>query len=141
MLHCSKWLLLICVAFFIGGCVNSPYGTSGRVVVEDEHGMIDIVFSDHDRALLREHYRYQHQAQHKRLPPGLAKKNKLPPGIQKQLVRHAQLPPGLQYQRLPYELERRMSRLPDGYLRILIGGSIVLFNERTRLIFDVMHDL
>ena len=42
------------------------------------------------------------------LPPGLAKKDRLPPGLEKQLVRNGTLPPGLQ-KRLypaPAELER-----------------------------------
>lgn len=141
MFNCSGSILLLSVfAFLVGGCY-SPYSTSGRVVVQDEHGMVDIVFSDHDRALIREHYGYRQQSKRKSLPPGLAKKNKLPPGIQKQLARHGQLPPGLQHQRLPDELERRMSHIPAGYLRVMIGGSIVLFNQRSRIIFDVIHDL
>jgi hypothetical protein len=136
-----KWALLICICTAaLTGCV-APYGTSGRVVVHDDHGMIDIAFSDHDRALLREHYGYKHKSKKKGLPPGLAKKDKLPPGLQKQLVRRGELPPGLQYNRLPYELERRLSRIPEGYLRVMIGGSFVLFNEHTRVIFDVIHDL
>lgn len=142
MFYGSKWILLTCLlAFFLGGCIASPYGTSGRVVVQDDHGMVDIVFSDYDRELIREHYGYQHKSKHKHLPPGLAKKNKLPPGIRKQLVRNGQLPPGLQYQRLPYDLERRMSRIPDGYIRVVIDGSFVLFNEHSRVIFDIIHEL
>lgn len=49
------------------------------------------------------------------LPPGLAKKERLPPGLQKQLVRNGQLPPGLQkkIQPLPPVLERQLTPLPD----------------------------
>ncbi|MCK4536498.1 MAG: hypothetical protein KAT93_05765 [Desulfuromonadales bacterium] len=142
MTNTFRWALLTCIfAVVLGGCVNAPYSTSGRVVVQGDHGMIDIAFSDHDRELLREHYGYKHKSKHKHLPPGLAKKDKLPPGLQKQLVRRGELPPGLQYRRLPNELDRRLSRIPDGYLRAMIGGSFVLFNENTRVIFDVIHDL
>lgn len=142
MLNTSRWILLTCLfVFALGGCVHAPYSTSGRVVVQDDHGMIDITFSDHDRELIREHYGHKHKSNKKSLPPGLAKKNKLPPGHQKQLVRRGQLPPGLQHHRLPNELERRLSRIPDGYIRVKIGGSFVLFNENTRVILDVIHEL
>lgn len=138
MTHASKWFLLAGLCFLVlSGCAG-PYGTSGRVVVQDEHGMIDIAFSDHDRALIRDYYGGAYKT--KQLPPGLAKKGKLPPGIQKQLVRRGQLPPGLEYHRLPHDLERKLSHLPDNYLRVAIGGSFVLFNRHTNVIFDVMHD-
>ena len=80
----KKYFLILCLVF-LGGCLVSPYGTSGRVVVHDEHGKVDISFTDYDRELLRDHYGYKQKSKYKKLPPGLAKKNKLPPGIQKQL--------------------------------------------------------
>lgn len=122
----------------LGGCVIDP-GVSGRVSVGGEHGSIDIAFNDHDRELIRDYY-YGGGGKHKGLPPGLAKKGKLPPGIQKQLVRRGQLPPGLEYQRFPGDLERRLSPLPAGYARAEISGSFVLFDEKTRVIFDVFAD-
>ena len=120
----------------LNGCILDPGSTSGRVVVEGDHGMVDIAFNDHDRYLIRDYYG---GGKHKGLPPGLAKKGKLPPGIQKQLVRRGQLPPGLQYERFPADLERRLSRLPADYARIIVEGSFVLFNERTKVIFDIME--
>ena len=137
----TKCILFVCLTIFLGGCLVSPYGTSGRVVVKDDHSKVSISFSDYDRELLREHYGYKHKFKYKKLPPGLAKKNKLPPGIQKQLVRNGQLPPGLSYRRLPSELERRMSHLPDGYIRVMIDESFVLFNKNSRVIFDIIHEL
>jgi hypothetical protein len=141
MFYLPKQILAICLIIFLSGCLVGPYGTSGRVVVQDDQARVDISFSDHDRDILREHYGYKHQSKYKKMPPGLAKKNKLPPGIQKQLIRNGQLPPGLNYRRLPDELERRMSRLPDGYIRVMIDESFILFNKSTRVIFDVIHDL
>ncbi|NJC88510.1 MAG: hypothetical protein FIB02_08265 [Desulfuromonas sp.] len=131
------WFVPILAVLLLGGCVIDP-GVSGRVSVGGEHGSIDIAFNDHDRALIRDYY--GGGAQRKGLPPGLAKKDKLPPGLQKQLVRRGQLPPGLQYQRFPADLERRLSPIPEGYLRAEIDGSFVLFNEKTRVIFDVFAD-
>src|SRR5262249_15083464 len=39
------------------------------------------------------------------LPPGLAKKDRLPPGLEKQLVRNGTLPPGLQKRLYPAPVE------------------------------------
>lgn len=125
--------LLLLLPFF-GGCVGGP--TSGRATVAGRDGYVDVAFSDQDRGYIHDYYRSA-----RNLPPGLAKKKHLPPGLQKQLVRRGTLPPGLSGQRLPYELERRLSPLPDGYLRLRIGGDVVLFNEKTRVIFDLVQIL
>lgn len=137
------FLLSFFVVLFFSCLTRSAYSTSGRIVLEGIHGMIDLSFNDHDRQLIREYY--GHKSKHKRLPPGLEKKGKRPPGFQKGFARHDHLPPHFMYRRstyhrLPRELEHRLSRLPDGYLRVMIGGSVVLFDERTRVIFDVISD-
>jgi hypothetical protein len=74
------------------------------------------------------------------LPPGLAKREQLPPGLQKQLARNGQLPPGLQkkIQPLPPSLEARLTRLPEGRKRIIINGSVILLDQRKNLILDMM---
>jgi hypothetical protein len=77
----------------------------------------------------------------KGLPPGLAKKKALPPGLQKQLRRNGALPPGLQkqIQPLPRDLEVRLPRLPEGRTRVVISGSIILYDARTSKIFDILE--
>ena len=74
------------------------------------------------------------------LPPGLAKKESLPPGLQRQLVRNGQLPPGLQkrIQPLPPTLEAKLTPLPEGRRRVFINGSIVLLDQRKGLVLDVL---
>lgn len=137
MIYRMITISVVCVlTLVLNGCIVDPDAMSGRVVVEGDHGMVDIAFNDHDRYLIRDYYG---GAKYKGLPPGLAKKGKLPPGIQKQLVRNGQLPPGLQYERFPADLERRLSRLPADYARVIVDGSFVLFNERTRVVFDIME--
>lgn len=121
-----------CLLLFAAGC--GAAGTSGRVVLHDEHGSIDVAFSDGDRYLIRDHYR-------RGLPPGLAKKHKLPPGLHKHIIRHGYLPPGLEGKRLDRELERRLAPLPDGYLRLRVGGNVVLMDARTRLVLDLITDI
>lgn len=75
------------------------------------------------------------------LPHGLAKRDQLSPGLERQLVRRGTLPPGLQ-KRLypcPEELERRLPPPPPDCAHVLIGGHIVLLNRRTNLVIDVFH--
>jgi hypothetical protein len=69
------------------------------------------------------------------LPPGLAKKDRLPPGLEKQLVRNGILPPGLQkrWSPAPVELERRLPPPPPDCAHVLISGRLVLLNLQTNL--------
>jgi len=80
---------------------------------------------------------YSENANH--LPPGLAKKDRLPPGLEKQLVRNGALPPGLQkrFYPVPVELERQLPPPPPDCAHVLISGHIVLLNRKTNLIVDV----
>jgi hypothetical protein len=75
------------------------------------------------------------------LPPGLAGKDRLPPGLEKQLQRRGTLPPGLQkkIQPCPPELERRLPPPPDGYSHTVISGHIVLVNRHTYAVLDVFR--
>lgn len=76
------------------------------------------------------------------LPPGLAKRDRLPPGLEKQLRERGTLPPGLQkkIQPLPSQLERELRVLPTGYRRVVIAGNVVLMNEKTSLIYDIIRN-
>ena len=76
------------------------------------------------------------------LPPGLAKKEKLPPGLERQLRQRGTLPPGLQkkIQPMPLGLERQLRVLPTGYRRAVIAGNVVLMNEKTALIYDIVRN-
>ena len=78
---------------------------------------------------------------HKKTPPGLAKKKKLPPGLQKQLVKRGKLPPGLQGRGLAHELERQLTPLPRGYVHMKVGGDVIILNEKTRVVVDVVYGL
>lgn len=103
-------------------------------------GGVRIVFSAHDRDIIRDYYR----GQNSNLPPGLAKRNgNLPPGLQKHLERDGTLPPGLQkrVQPFPVDLERRLPRLPEGYGRVTLGVDILILDRRTQRIVDIVHDI
>ena len=93
---------------------------------DDRRG--DYTFSDHDRVILRgclgENY--------SNLPPGLAKRDRLPPGLEKQLQRNGTLPPGLQkrVRPLPENCEVQLPRLPREWERVILGGRIILLDRR-----------
>ena len=127
-----RYVLFALLALILGGCASYT-STSGRVVIRDDTGVVDIRIDDRDRAHIHDYYR-----KNKGLPPGLAKRSgHLPPG----LAKRDRLPPGLQGDALPYELERRLSRLPSSYVRVRIGQDIVLIDRNTRVIFDVVYGI
>jgi hypothetical protein len=117
------------------GCQTNPTRTSGSVEIGNENARVEVIFSDHDRKLIHEHYKYGKQ---KKVPPGLAKKTHLPPGHEKHYKKHGRLPPGLEGRYLPNDLEHRLERLPKEYVRIRVGTDILLMEKSTRLILDVI---
>ncbi len=129
-------LVLVLATFLLAGC-ETPPTRHGEVVVRDREFDLRIVFSDRDRAIIRDWYEDRRRS----LPPGLAKQGKLPPGHAKRWGPRDTLPPGLAFRYLPTELERRLSRLPDGYVRVIVDTDIYIMNTRTRVIFDVLHDV
>ena len=93
-------------------------------------------YQDHDRQVA--HGWYSEHEGH--LPPGLVKKDRLPPGLQRQLDARGTLPPGLQkrIQPVPRDLEVRLAPPPPECQHVVIGGNIVLLNRRTNLVVDVV---
>ena len=77
------------------------------------------------------------------LPPGLAKRETLPPGLERQLREKGTLPPGLQkkIQPLPVALERELPQLPTGYRRVVIAGNVIVMNPTTGLIYDIVRNV
>jgi hypothetical protein len=72
----------------------------------------------------------------KGLPPGLAKKDRLPPGLERQVQRNGTLPPGLQkkVQPLPEHCEARLPRLPEEWTRVVLSGRILLLDSSRRIV-------
>jgi hypothetical protein len=98
------------------------------------------VFTTQERTVILDWFRVSST---RGLPPGLAKREQLPPGLEKQLRERGTLPPGLQkkIQPLPIELERRLTVLPTGYRRVFIGGNVILMNPTTGLIYDIVRNV
>lgn len=69
------------------------------------------------------------------LPPGLGKRDSLPPGLDKQVERNGTLPPGLQKraQPLPDVCSARLPRLPADWSRAVLGGRVLLLEPDGRI--------
>jgi hypothetical protein len=104
---------------------------------EDEGDRDQRFYRDHDREEI--HLWYVEHEDH--LPPGLAKRDRLPPGLERQLIIRGTLPPGLRKRivRCPEDLERRLPPPPPDCEHVLIGGHVVLLNRRTYLVVDIFH--
>ncbi len=104
---------------------------------DDEDDRRGYGFAEHDRDEIRAWYagNYRH------LPPGLAKKDRLPPGLERQLVIRGTLPPGLEREAypIPVELDRELPPPPPDCERLAIGGHIVLMNRNTKVVLDIFH--
>jgi hypothetical protein len=107
--------------------------------VEHKLPPAEIVFTAEERVLIGNWYRGDRSG----LPPGLAKPDRLPPGLEKQLRERGTRPPGLQknIQPFPVDLERQMRRLPTGYRRVVIAGNVILMNEMTAVIYDIIRNV
>jgi hypothetical protein len=94
-------------------------------------------FADHDRDEIRGWY----ASNYRHLPPGLAKKDRLPPGLERQLVVRGSFTPELQREvyPVPVDLERRLPPPPPDCDRVVVGAHIVLRNRSTNVIVDVFH--
>jgi hypothetical protein len=77
------------------------------------------------------------------LPPGLAKRRALPPGLRAQLRENGRLPPGLQKRLVPVpvSLGRRLPPVPSYYRRYFAGDDLLVVNSRTNLIVAIIRDV
>ncbi len=89
-------------------------------------------FSSRERQIISDCY----AADRSNLPPGLAKKDRLPPGLERQLRRNGTLPPGLQkrVQPLPGVCTARLPRLPRDWARVVLSGRIILLDPSNRIV-------
>jgi len=132
-------VLSILLSVMVFACTAAPQIESGSVALENKDIKAVMIFSSGDREKISHYYKSRKKT--KALPPGLAKKKELPPGLQKHLQKYDELPPGLEGKKLPQDLDRTLTRLPEDYVRLKVGGDVVLMNEKTRVVFDVIWDL
>ena len=114
----------------------------------------ETIFDEVEKAIIEDYFGIEreedkdrnHDKKHKKdkgnkgLPPGLATRESLPPGLQKQLDENGALPPGLATRDLPDDL---LGKLPDrkGTKRIIFDNDIVLIEEGTRKVLDILKDV
>jgi hypothetical protein len=74
------------------------------------------------------------------LPPGLAKRDRLPPGLERQLRRNGTLPPGLQRKAvgLPGVCSVGLPRLPAGWERMVLSDRVLILDS-ARVISDIFR--
>ncbi len=113
----------------LSGCVVPP--PRHAEVRAHERGYLSnhpvrVVFTDRDRAIIRNYY----DERRRHLPPGHARQ-----------MAEGRVPHGQQNRYLPYDLERRLPPLPEGYVRVLINADVAIMNVRTHAIVDVMRGI
>jgi hypothetical protein len=136
MVAFAVWIFMLTSNFALAQGHGNGHG-KGHEKHGDDGDQDEGYYKDHDRETMRGWYD-EHE---NNLPPGLAKRDRLPPGLEKQLVRRGTLPPGLQkrLQPCPEDLERRLPPPPPECAHVLIGGHIVLLNRRTNVVVDIVH--
>jgi len=133
-------------------------GSTAERVLGD---MADIVFKEAEKRIIKEYYdkvpgakadddddgKGGKKAKHKDkgakgkgrgngLPPGLAKRDQLPPGLAK---RGNRLPPGLMKGDLPPDLENMLGEAPKNTERVIVDDDVVLVQKGTEVILDVLE--
>ena len=152
------------VWFRAGAVAAVSLALSASMAVAQGHGHDKHDRDDHDRWHDRDE-RHGHEAQHghghgrgyykdrdrdihgwyrahyRQLPPGLAKRDRLPPGLERQLIVNGTLPPGLRsrMQPCPQELEVMLPPPDPGYRHVFIGGNLVLVNRVSFQVADIFH--
>lgn len=106
-----------------------PREVEARPPQREQAGVIDIVFTEIEKRLIREYYETR-----------AVDADSLPPGIRKRLARGKPLPPGIAKRFLPGELE---ARLPAhaGTVRRVVGDDVVLVAAATGVILDILFDV
>lgn len=104
--------------------------------------VIDRVFSTAERAIIAAYFGEQWKTAERTgtLPPGLAKRDELPPGLKKQLVQNGKLPPGLDKRDLPNDLLKRLGPAPHGTQRFIVGSDVILVDLATNVLLDSIRN-
>ncbi|WP_178861861.1 hypothetical protein [Thiomicrorhabdus cannonii] len=119
---------LIAGTALLNGCTVAP--TRGAVQVHSDNVSLKLAFNDYDRNYIHRYYGYPHKH-----------RKPLPPGYYNRFHRHKPLPRNYYPRPLPWELERRLSPLPSGYMRMIIGNDVVLMNSHNRVVYDILWSI
>lgn len=77
------------------------------------------------------------------LPPGLAKRESLPPGLRQQLRERGELPPGLQKRLIPVPAPwvSRLPQIPAHHTRYFAGDDFIVIDTRTNRVVAIVRDV
>ena len=113
---------------------STPGTAAARAPVREfnDTAAVPTAFGSRDTSAIRTCFT-QHASE---LPPGLAKRASLPPGLERQVQRGGTLPPGLQkkVQPVPEVCESQLSPLPQGYQRVVYGNRVMLIDSKSKII-------
>jgi hypothetical protein len=148
---------LLALAISLFSCASLAEMDGERMLDATIYGAVDGLFTETERQLITDYfhndYRYhddkdgKHHKKNKNgkkqkgLPPGLAKREQLPPGLQKQLERNGTLPPGLAKRALPEDLQGRLSPVHHGYERVIVDSNVLLVEKASGIISDIIKDI
>lgn len=119
-------------------------------VVRADDWVGEIILTEIERRLIASYYQQHYEEwdaenrnngnrhKNKELPPGLAKKGTLPPGLYKQLVRNGSLPPGLEARSLPNDLSIQLPPRPSSQRLVIVDDKVLLVQAATNVILDVL---
>ena len=84
------------------------------------------------------HYFESHPSAYEQLPPGLAKKNKIPPGWQKKLAVGERIPDDIWVHRvpLPHDILVKLPPPPPGVIHVRIQDHVLKVIENTHEVLD-----
>lgn len=143
-------LLLVSVLIASGDQVLAQgRGRGPKHHVKDERAKIH---REHDRAARERDVVAIDREGHRRvivdyyrggLPPGLAKREELPPGLRKQLRERGTLPPGLQKRLVvvPDPLVRRLPPVPPHSRRYFAGSDLIIIDRQRNVILGIIPDV
>lgn len=122
--------LLACTPYRPIARGGPPYPSTGST---NAGVLADAVFTALERQIIRDYYRNN-------LPPGLGRRDTLPPGLRRQLVRNGRLPPGLEKRALPPDLIARLPPRDRRHDRVQVGTDVLLILIATGVILDIIED-
>lgn len=124
------------------GGANPGYGEQDKYRDNDDQDsewvQDPVVFTPRDRSTIRDYYRNRDSILSQEIA---TRSSNLRPGLQRQLKRNDTLPLGLlkRMEYLPGDLEERLPPLLTFYRRAIIGQDVVIIDNRTQRIIDVVH--
>jgi Ni/Co efflux regulator RcnB len=140
-----------CLIICLGFCTQTL--AAGQTPPKEER-IVDKLFTELEKQTIERYYRdrfgkktdHKHKKkskkkEHKGLPPGLAKRETLPPGLAQQLQRNGRLPPGLDKRDLPDDLRSMLPKRLPGHKRIIVDNDVLLIEEATGVILDILEDI